>query len=201
MLDAGFATQANIEWLDEHGWEWVAVSREAEPEAVLRAQGGYDVRAWLVAQEQADGEDGPKAAAEGDGRRRELRLFAVSEARQRRNQDILHKQRKRYEEALQHLQAGLSVPGRLKNLEKVERKVGQLGKRNKRVASHSQDRARPQTGKHGKPGSGKRAKAAAVEYTRKLTPARCYCCAKRSSAAPERDAEAAERQNPPGVGR
>ena len=74
---------------------------------------------------------------------------------------------------MQRLHAGLSVPGRLKNLEKVERKVGQLGQRNKRVASHNQDRVRPQTGKHGKPGSGKRAKAAALEYTRKPTPARC----------------------------
>ena len=174
VLDAGIATQANIEWLDEHGWEWIAVSREAkpdppegDPEAVVRTQGGYEVRVWPVAQEQADGEDAEEAAEERDGRRRELRLFAVSEARQRREQDILEKHRQRYEEALQHLHAGLSVPGRLKNLEKVQRKVGHLRERHKRVASHYEVTVTPETGKDGKPAGGKRAKAAAVEYTHK----------------------------------
>ena len=76
VLDTGIATQANIESLDGHGWKWIAVSRETkpdppegDPEAVVRTQGGYDVRAWPLAQD-AHGQDGPEAAADGDGRRR-----------------------------------------------------------------------------------------------------------------------------------
>ncbi len=174
VMDAGIASQANIEWLRAHGWEWIAVSREAkpkppkgEPEALVRTQAGYDVRVWPVQREQGVQADRQAAGEERDGQGRELRLYAVSEARQRREQEILQKQRKRYEEALEHLHAGLSEPRRLKNLEKVQRKVGKLEQRHNRVASHYEVTVRPQLDKRGRPATGKQAKAAAVEYKQK----------------------------------
>ena len=87
----------------------------------------------------------------------------MSEAREHKGREILDKQRRRYEEALQSLHEGLSEPGRLKNLEKVQRKVGQLRQRHRRVASHYDVRVKPADGKGS---GGKKAKAAAVEFKR-----------------------------------
>ena len=59
---------------------------------------------------------------DGDGA--EVRLYAVSEAKQATEEAMLARQRERYEAALQHLHEGLTIPHRRKLFEKVVEMVG-----------------------------------------------------------------------------
>ena len=61
VMDAGIATEENIVWLGEQGYDWIAVSRgarpalpEGGPEALLITSARHEVRAWRLASE--DGE-------------------------------------------------------------------------------------------------------------------------------------------------
>lgn len=157
VLDAGIASEANLTWLGEQGWDWIAVSREARPEppegdpaAVVRTRGGYDVRAWPL-ESEAGGQDRDQQGP------RELRVYAVSEARRLTAEAILAGKRDKYEQALTNLHEGLSVKGRMKNLEKVQRKLGRLAERFSKVAGHYEVQVSP----------GEAGKAAAVTFTRK----------------------------------
>ncbi len=73
VMDAGIATEENIVWLGEQGYDWIAVSRgarpappEGGPEALLITSARHEVRAWRLASE--------------DG---EARLYVVSEGKRR----------------------------------------------------------------------------------------------------------------------
>ncbi len=80
VMDAGIATEENIVWLGEQGYDWIAVSRgvrpappEGGPEALLITSARHEVRAWRRASE--DGavrlyvvSEGKKKAESGDPR-------------------------------------------------------------------------------------------------------------------------------------
>ena len=72
VMDAGIASAANLDWLREHGWQWICVSREAkpdppqgEPAAQLRTSVGYQVQAWPLPQAES-GEDAGSGQAGGE---------------------------------------------------------------------------------------------------------------------------------------
>ena len=69
----------------------------------------------------------------------------------------MERHRERFETALRNLHAGLSKPGYLKNLEKVQRKVGRLIEEYKRVASQYEVQVSP----------GEKGKAKAVTFRHK----------------------------------
>ena len=153
VLDAGIASEDNLTWLRAQGWDWICVSREAQPErpagepaAQLQTSGGYRVQAWPLAQPADESEGAP-----------ELRVYAPSEGRQRTAESILKQQRQRFEQALQALPAGLSKPRCMKQLERVQRKVGRLTEQCKPVSAQSSVEVVP----------GERGRAAAVRFSRK----------------------------------
>ncbi len=163
VLDAGIASEANLAWLGENGWDWIAVSRQAKPEpptgepaAVVRTQAGYAVRAWALPG-KGGGEPDEADQQQAAGEQSELRVYAVSEARQRTAEAILDRQRERYEGQLQKLHEGLSKPHCLKNGEQVQRKIGRLAEQHSKVARHYEVTVTP----------GQGGTAAAVEYRRK----------------------------------
>ena len=109
VMDAGIATEENIVWLGEQGYDWIAVSRgarpappEGGPEALLITSARHEVRAWRLASE--------------DG---EARLYVVSEGKKKAENAIIGLRRNRFEAALQRLHGGLAVKGRLKRYDKV----------------------------------------------------------------------------------
>ncbi len=63
-----------------------------------------------------------------------VRVYVHSEARQATDEQILQTKCDQFEAALQYLHEGLPVPRRLKNIKKVERKVGRLQEKYKSVA-------------------------------------------------------------------
>ena len=126
VMDAGIATEENIAWLSERGYDCIAVSRSARPappeggpEALLITSARHEVRAWRFASE--------------DG---EARLYVVSEGKKKAESAMLGLRRNRFEAALERLHSGLPVKGRLKPYDKVLESVGRLKQRFSAVAKH-----------------------------------------------------------------
>ena len=126
VMDAGIATEENIVWLGEQGYDWIAVSRgarpplpEGGPEALLITSARHEVRAWRLA--SVDGE---------------ARLYVVSEGKKKAENAIIGLRRNRFEAALEKLHGGLPVKGRLKRYDKVLESIGRLKQRFSAVARH-----------------------------------------------------------------
>ena len=126
VMDAGIATEENIVWLGERGYDWIAVSRgarpappEGGPEALLITSADQEVRAWRL--------------ASGNG---EARLYVVSEGKKKTESAMLSLRRNRFEAALERLHSGLPIKGRLKRYDKVLESIGRLKQRFSAVARH-----------------------------------------------------------------
>ena len=100
IMDAGIATEANVSWLAEQGYDWICVHRgrrplppEREPDSTLTTQAGHAVRVWQLQQTK-----------------QEALLYAVSEARKHKEEQILQRRRTLLEAALTSLHEGLQKP-------------------------------------------------------------------------------------------
>jgi len=125
VMDAGIATQENIEYLRDRGMDWICVDRRAtppkptaKPEAQFTTAGGVQVKAWKLPREE-----------EG-----ELLVFIHSEAKQWKEDQILAKKRTDFEAELTGMNEKLSRPKCLKNYTKVMRKIGKLEQKHKKVS-------------------------------------------------------------------
>ena len=147
VMDAGIASEANLEWLSGEGYGWITIGRgkkpkppKGEPNIRLETTAGGEVKAWRL--------------EAGDG---EKKLYVVSEGRKKTEDSILAAQRKRFEEGLAKLHEGLGVKGRMKRRDKVMESVGRLKEKYSRVArQYSIDVE----------GDGKGANAVAVRFRR-----------------------------------
>ena len=91
-----------------------------------------------------------KSAEEKPGEDREARLCVWSHRRQARDDAILERQRKSFEEEVRDLHAGLSVKGRTKRCEKVLERLGRITERHSKVARQYEIAVRPAQKKQGK---------------------------------------------------
>jgi len=125
VMDAGIASQENIDWLREQNYPYIVVSRkrhlEFDPaQAVFVKESEHDkVRAQRI--ECADGE---------------IELYCHSERKEQKEQSILSRFKKRFEQELKQLAEGLTKPRRLKSTEKVQQKIGRLKQKYSRVSAH-----------------------------------------------------------------
>ena len=100
VMDCGAATEENLKWMRQHGYRYLAVSRErtrrfdADSAQCLRTASGQQVHVQLVSSE--------------DGA--EVRLYCYSEARQAKEQAMVQRAVRRFEQALKDLHEGLSRP-------------------------------------------------------------------------------------------
>ncbi len=124
VMDAGIATEANVSWLAEQGYDWICVHRgrrplppEREPDSTLTTQAGHAVRVWQLQQTK-----------------QEMLLYAVSEARKHKEEQILQRRRTLLEAALTSLHEGLQKPYRTKRFKKVVEQVGRIKERYARVS-------------------------------------------------------------------
>ena len=126
IMDAGIATEANIEWLKAQGYDWICVRRgprqrppQHEPDATLKTKAAHTVRAW-----------------QGHSSADESLVYVVSEAKQYRETEKVKQRRKRFEEALQALHEGLTKPYCTKRYDKVVERVGRIKEKHDLVAYH-----------------------------------------------------------------
>ena len=126
VLDAGIATEANIDWLNTQGYRYLVVSRsrskqfDAQQAQLIKEEKGVRIRVQREV-DQATGE---------------VRLYCHSSRREEKDRAIQRRFSERLEADLQHLAEGLSIKGRMKNYEKVLTRIGRLRQRYSRAARY-----------------------------------------------------------------
>ena len=145
IMDAGISTEANLAWLRARGYHWITVRRgvsappEREADAAFETRAGHDARAWRL----EAGDD-------------EAQLCIWSHERQQKDEAMLARQRRNFEDALRALHDGLSKKNHIKQLTRVMEKLGRLKERYRRVHRQYDIEVEP----------GEKGRAAAVRWRR-----------------------------------
>ena len=116
VMDAGIATQDNIDWLKDHQYPYLVVSRKKHREF-------DDSESTIVKQ---DAECTVKVQKVIDDETGETLLYCHSSQREKKERAIGNLFSTRFEDALQYLKDGLTVKRRLKKYDKVNEKIGRL---------------------------------------------------------------------------
>jgi len=126
VLDAGIATDANLEWLrkEENRLDYIVVSRkkksvfpDQEP-VILKNKANKEVRVVLQENSETD----------------EMELYCHSEDKEKKEQQIKNHFQIRFEGELKKLHEGFDKRGCLKKWDKVNEKLGRLKQQYRRVA-------------------------------------------------------------------
>ena len=126
VMDRGIATEDRVAWLRGAGYRYLVVSRERRRAFDPSAATAHGTRSGRTVHLQ-------RAASRADG---EVRLHCHSPERAEKENAILERFSKRFEEALASLSEGLARPRTVKRLDKVHERVGRLKARHGRVARH-----------------------------------------------------------------
>ena len=126
IMDAGIATQANIDWLIENKYRYLVVRRggtrqfDAAQSVSTQTAGGDAVRLQKII--SADG--------------KELELYCHSVGREAKEQAMVERFCKAFEAGLQKLADGLSKPRGEKNAEKLLVRIGRLKQKSRGASQH-----------------------------------------------------------------
>lgn len=128
IMDRGIATQANIDWLIEHHYKYLVVSRE-------RAR-SFDVDQAVEISTTSN--DPLKINRVVNEDAREVRLYCYSERRKAKEQAIMERFTGRFEAGLQKIAASLAKPQGTKKRDKVLERIGRLKEKNSGIGQHYQ---------------------------------------------------------------
>lgn len=126
ILDAGIASEENIQYLIEHGYHYIVVSRKRKRQfdedlsIIIKDIPGQTVKVQ-------------KVIVEATG---EVELYCHSQLREKKEQAIQDTFSQKYEAALDKLDKGLSKKGTVKKHEKIVERLGRLKEKYARVAQH-----------------------------------------------------------------
>ena len=126
IMDRGLAEQDNLDWLREHGYQYLAVSRERQ--RCFEEIDGVTIRnakQMQVQLQRLDDESGT-----------ETRLYCRSEERLHKELAMSEHFQQLYEDGLRKLNEGLSKPYTHKTLGSVERRLGRLAEKSKGISQH-----------------------------------------------------------------
>jgi len=140
VMDAGIATEDNITWLKENGYDYIVVSRKKQREIPANIEmvtvkedeetGKPIVQVGIVKKEGSVGAD-PSVCPKSD----EVKAYCHSILRQKKEDGIRGLFHQRFEEELKKAREALSAKNGTKQYEKVIERIGRLKERYKRVAS------------------------------------------------------------------
>lgn len=126
IMDAGIATQANIDWLIENKYRYLVVRRggtrqfDGAQSVATQTASGETVRLHKVMSE--------------DGK--ELELYCHSSGRQAKERAMVERFCKSFEAGLQKIADGLKKPGGEKNAEKLLVRIGRLKQKSRGASQH-----------------------------------------------------------------
>ncbi len=126
IMDAGIASNENIDWLSANNYKYLVVSRERKREfdrekaSTIQSAGGHEIQ---LQRESGDNEG-------------EIKLRCHSEQRAEKDTAINESFRKKFEAELEKLAAGLSKPRCTKKRDKINQRIGRLKQRYPRVGQH-----------------------------------------------------------------
>ena len=126
ILDAGIASEENIQYLIEQGYKYIVVSRkrkrdfDEEKSILIKDIPGQNVKVQKVIVEETG----------------EVELYCHSQLREKKEQAMQDSFSEKYETALNNLQTGLSKKGTTKNYAKVLERLGRIKEKYARAAQH-----------------------------------------------------------------
>lgn len=124
VLDAGISSDSNLQWLREHGYQYVVSARKDAPSLELESE--------LVPVD--DLRDMVKAALIKNDNTEEQWLYCESEAKAAVASQMKASFRSRFESDLQRLSEGIAKPKRRKKYTKVLEQIGRLKEKHKRIS-------------------------------------------------------------------
>jgi transposase len=125
VIDAGIATEANLQWLRENGYKYIVSARQNAPSIELEGE--------LVAVD--DLKNLVKAALVKSPEGEEKWLYCESEAKAAVASQMKQSFRKRFEEGLQKLADGLTKPKGRKKYTKILERIGRLKEKHKNISA------------------------------------------------------------------
>ena len=141
VMDAGIASEENIEWLSAQGFKYLVVSRKrkrefemAEAIKILSAS-GHEI--YLHRQHaRVDQADAAGSSPVQSKKLDELTVACWSQQRAQKDRQIDVQAKARFEAELSKLHEGLSKKGCTKKRDTVNQRIGRLKQRYRRVAQH-----------------------------------------------------------------
>jgi len=127
-MDRGIATQANIDWLIEHHYRYLVVSRErarsfdADQAVEISTASNHPLKIHRVVNEDDS----------------EARLYCYSDQRKAKEQAITKRFADRFEAGLQKIADSLAKPRGTKKQDKVLVSIGRLKEKNRGIGQHYQ---------------------------------------------------------------
>jgi len=126
IMDAGIATEKNIDWLIENDFKYLVVSRSRKRDFDMgKARSIESACGHEIYLQRTDGERG-----------NEVKLCCWSQQRARKDEEINESFRLKFEAELQKLAEGLSKPRCTKKRDRVNERLGRLKQHYQRVAQH-----------------------------------------------------------------
>lgn len=126
ILDAGIASEENIQYLIEHGYKYIVVSRK-------RKRDFDESKSILIKDIPGQSVKVQKVIVEETG---EVELYCHSQLREKKEQAIQDSFAEKYEKALHNLHNGLSKKGTIKKYQKIVERLGRLKEKYARAAQH-----------------------------------------------------------------
>lgn len=128
IMDAGIASETNLQWLIVNNYNYLVVSRERKRDidmeltSVIESASGHQIHLQ-------------RQPGEHDG---EIKLACWSEQRAMKDQSINESFRAKYEKSLEEISAGLQKPNFTKKRDAINQRIGRLKEKYKRVSAHYQ---------------------------------------------------------------
>ena len=126
IMDAGIASEENLQWLTTNKYNYLVVSREKKRDmdkrkaSIIESAGGHQIHL----QRQPGQHEG------------EIKLACWSEQRAMKDQSINESFREKYEQELKKISEGLQKPRFTKKRDALSQRIGRLKEKCKRVSAH-----------------------------------------------------------------
>ena len=126
IMDAGIASEENLQWLTTHKYNYLVVSREKKRDmdkrkaSIIESAGGHQIHL----QRQPGQHEG------------EIKLACWSEQRAMKDQSINESFREKYEQELKKISEGLQKTRFTKKRDALSQRIGRLKEKCKRVSAH-----------------------------------------------------------------
>ena len=128
IMDAGIASEENLQWLISNKYNYLVVSRETkrdidmEKTSIIQSAGNHQIHLNRLTGDHAG----------------EIKLACWSEQRAMKDQSINQSFREKYEQELTKISQGLQKPNFTKKRDAVHQRIGRLKQKHTRVSAHYQ---------------------------------------------------------------
>ena len=127
VIDAGFATKENLEYLDKNGYKYVCVSRQKpNDEIVNKIEVKHNVTDRLGNKIELSLFEHPEY--------RDTWMYVKSQQKRKKESSMTEKLSRMFEQETQAMSDGLRKKGTTKKIEKVWERIGRLKERNRNIS-------------------------------------------------------------------